>query len=82
MKKILYFINQNFGHYLFAKSIQDKINAEIFAIYDVTNKPRQFFENQKIVNFENPESSYYGCSDVKKRVKLIKSNILNERNSS
>ena len=52
MKKILYFINQNFSHYLFAKSIQDKINAEIFAIYDVTNKPRQFFENQKIVNFE------------------------------
>tara|TARA_Y100000741_G_scaffold254715_1_gene196222 strand:- start:3376 stop:4860 length:1485 start_codon:yes stop_codon:yes gene_type:complete len=52
MQKILYFINQNFSHYLFAKSIQDKINAEIFAIYDVTNKPRQFFENQKIVNFK------------------------------
>jgi len=51
MKKILYWISQNFTHYCLAKSIQDKIEANIFAIIDVTNKPKTFFQNQKIVHF-------------------------------
>jgi len=52
MKKILYLVGQNFSHYFLAKSIQDKIDVESYAIFDVTNKPRNFFENQKIVNFK------------------------------
>ena len=51
MNKILYWIGQNFTHYCLAKAIQDKIEADIFAIIDVTNKPKTFFQNQKIVDF-------------------------------
>ena len=51
MKKILYWVGQNFTHYCLAKTIQDKIEADIFAIIDVTNKPKTFFQNQKIVHF-------------------------------
>jgi capsule polysaccharide modification protein KpsS len=51
MNKILYWIGQNFTHYCLAKTIQDKIEADIFAIIDVTNKPKTFFQNQKIVDF-------------------------------
>ena len=51
MNKILYWISQNFTHYCLAKTIQDKIEADIFAIIDVTNKPKTFFQNQKIVDF-------------------------------
>jgi capsule polysaccharide modification protein KpsS len=34
-----------------AKFIQEKHNADFFAIVDVTNKPKKFYQQQKIVNF-------------------------------
>ena len=35
-----------------AKSIQDNYDVELYAIIDCTNKPKVFFETQKIVNFK------------------------------
>ena len=35
-----------------AKFIQDKYKAELYTIIDVTNKPKKFFEEQKIVDFK------------------------------
>ena len=65
MKKILYLVGQNFSHYLLAKSIQDKIDVESYAIFDVTNKPRNFFQNQKIVNFKKIWFFHDFINDVK-----------------
>ena len=65
MKKILYWVGQNFTHYCLAKTIQDKINADIFAIIDVTNKPKTFFQNQKIVHF-NKIWFYHDFIDIHK----------------
>lgn len=39
----------NFG---IAKFIQDEYKADLFAIVDVTNKPKKFFQQQKIVDFK------------------------------
>ena len=52
-KKILFWIESGtimiFG---VAKYLQNDINAEFFAIYDVTDKPKKFFQEQKLVNFQ------------------------------
>ena len=52
-KKILFWIESGtmniFG---VAKYLQNDINAEFFAIYDVTDKPKNFFQEQKLVNFQ------------------------------
>jgi len=52
-KKILFWINTGtmniFG---LAKYLQNDIDAEFFAIYDVTDKPKKFFQEQKLTNFQ------------------------------
>ena len=52
-KKILFWINSGtmniFG---LAKYLQNDIDAEFFAIYDVTDKPKKFFQKQKLTNFQ------------------------------
>jgi len=50
--KILVWIGAELVHYFIAHSLQKKIDAEFFAIYDITNKPKHFFENQEIVKFK------------------------------
>ena len=54
-KKILFWINSGtmsiFG---LAKYLQeDNTDTEFFAIYDVTEKPKKYFEKQNLVNFKN-----------------------------
>ena len=52
-KKILFWIDSGamniFG---LAKYIQNDMDAEFFAIYDVTDEPKKFFQKQKLVNFQ------------------------------
>ena len=52
-KKILFWINSGtmniFG---LTKYLQNDIDAEFFAIYDVTDKPKKFFQEQKLTNFQ------------------------------
>ena len=52
-KKILFWINSGtmniFG---LAKYLQNDMDAEFFAIYDVTDRPKKFFQEQKLVNFQ------------------------------
>ena len=49
--QILFWISPSFTHFCLAKFIQDKHNADLYAIIDTTNKPKKFFEKQKIVSF-------------------------------
>ena len=53
MAKLLFWIGQNLLHFGLAKFMQEKLDAEYSAIIDCTNKPKTFFENQKIVDFKN-----------------------------
>ena len=53
-KKILFWINSGtmniFG---LAKYLQEKDREiEFFAVYDVTEKPKKYFEKQNLVNFQ------------------------------
>ena len=50
--KILTFLAGAFYHFGIIKAIQDKHDCEFYTIVDVDDKPRKFFENQKLVNFQ------------------------------
>ena len=49
--KIIFWLNSDFTHFTIAKAIQDKYDAEFFAIIDITNEPKKFFQKQQIVEF-------------------------------
>ena len=50
--KILFWLNADFSNFAIAYFLQKKINADFYAIIDVTKKPKKFFEQQKMVKFE------------------------------
>ena len=51
-KKILCWMGSDFTHFCLTNYLEKMIDAEYFAIVDITNKPKSFFENQKLVKFK------------------------------
>jgi len=51
-KKILFYLNADFTHFAIAYFLQKKYDCDLYAIVDITNKPKKFFETQKLVNFK------------------------------
>ncbi len=50
--KILFWLDADLTHFGIASSLQKKLDAEFFAIIDITDKPKAFFESQHIVKFK------------------------------
>ena len=50
--KIFFWLDANFMMYILSYHLQKKIDADFYAIYDLPNKTRTFFQNQKLVNFK------------------------------
>lgn len=50
--KILFWLDADLIHFGIAKYLQKNYECDLFAIIDITNKPKQFFEKQHIVNFQ------------------------------
>ena len=50
--KILFWLDADFTHFAIAYFLQKRYDCELYAIVDVTNKPKKFFETQKLVNFK------------------------------
>ena len=51
-KKILFWVDIVMAHFGLAYQLQQKLDAEMFAIIDTPNKPKKMFKNQKIINFQ------------------------------
>jgi len=51
-QKILFFLDLFTLHFGLANYLQNNLDCEIFALIDTTNKPKKFFQEQKIVNFK------------------------------
>ena len=51
-EKFLFWIDIVMAHFGLAYQLQQKLDADFFAIIDTPNKPKKMFKNQKIVNFE------------------------------
>ncbi len=52
MSKILVYIDGWFFHFGISKYFQEKRNDSLYAIIDVGEKTKKFYDNQKLVNFE------------------------------
>tara|TARA_A100001037_G_C15105047_1_gene615992 strand:- start:159 stop:1661 length:1503 start_codon:yes stop_codon:yes gene_type:complete len=50
--KIIVWLDSNLMQYCACYYLQKEIDADFYAIVDVTNKTRHFFENQTLVNFK------------------------------
>ena len=50
--KIILWIDADFMTFGMAKSIQEQFDCELYAIIDITNKGKKFFEEQNFVNFK------------------------------
>ncbi len=50
--KIFFWLDGGLMMYILSYHLQKKIDADFYAIYDLPNKTRTFFQNQKLVNFK------------------------------
>ena len=50
--KILFWIDSLKLHFILAKFIQDNLDCDIYSIFEITDKPKKFFQNQKFVKFK------------------------------
>ena len=51
-KKILFWLDAGLKQFAIAKFLQEKYDAEYYAIYDLNHHLKKKFENQKLVNFK------------------------------
>lgn len=49
--KIIVWIDQDYLTFGLAKSLQEKYECDLFAIFDVTDRPKKFFQQQQFVRF-------------------------------
>ena len=68
---ILFWIDSVLIQFGIAKSIQDKNNANLYAIFDISQSMKNLFENQKIVNFQK-EWYFWDNVKIEKRQPDIK----------
>jgi len=50
--KIIFWLNPDFTIFAIANELQKKFDSDFYAIIDITNKPKEFFINQKLIEFK------------------------------
>lgn len=50
--RILFWIDADLTHFGLAKYLLDQYDCDIYAVFDVTDKPKKFFEAQQIIKFQ------------------------------
>lgn len=50
--KLLFWLNGFFLHFSLAYYLQSRLDADLFGIIDINSKPKKFFQNQTLVNFQ------------------------------
>ena len=50
--KIIFWFGVNYTHFCLSYYLQKKLDCEMYAINDVTERPQIFFKNQKLVDFK------------------------------
>lgn len=62
-KKILFWLDADLTQFCIAYYLQKKIDYDFYAIIDITNRPKKFFEEQTLVNFKRV---WYYHDNIKK----------------
>lgn len=50
--KIIFWIDADLTHYGLAKYLKDEYDCDLYGIFDMTDKPKEFFKTQNLVGFE------------------------------
>jgi hypothetical protein len=50
-EKIIFWLGLDLTHFCLSWSLKKQLDANFYAVIDITNKPKRFFQNQKLVNF-------------------------------
>ena len=61
-QKIIFWLDADLTSYCLAYYLQQRIDAEFYAIIDITNRAKEFFLNQKIVTFPTVAPAARGFS--------------------
>ena len=62
--KILFLLTNDYTHYCLAYSLQKIYDCKMYAISEVTSRPKIFFQSQNLVNFEN---TWFFHDQIKKK---------------
>ena len=69
-EKIIFWINADFFSFLLANSLQKKINGEFYAIFDVPDRQKPFYQKQKLVDFKKIWFLHDAISKPRKKVDM------------
>lgn len=50
--RIVFWLDADLKPFVLAKFLQEKYDSEFYAVIDITNRPKKFFQTQNIVNFK------------------------------
>jgi len=66
--KIIFWESGNFFPFFLANSLQKKINGEFYAIFDVPDRQKPFYQKQKLVDFKKIWFFQDGISEPRKKI--------------
>ena len=69
-KKIIFWEDAGFLTFLLANSLQKKIKDEFYAIFDVTDRQKSFYQKQKLVDFKKIWFFHDAISKPQKKVDI------------
>jgi len=78
-KKIIFWEQGGFLTFLLANSLQKKINSEFYAVFDVTDRQKPFFQKQKMVDFKKIWFFHDGISKPRKKADIEYLNSFEEK---
>jgi len=78
-EKIIFWNSGDFISFLLANSLQKKINSEFYAIYDVTDRQKPFYQKQKLIDFKKIWFLHDGISKPRKKIDIEYLNSFEEK---
>ena len=79
IEKIIFWNEGNFITFCLANSLQKKINGEFYAVFDVTDRQKPFFQKQKLIDFKKIWFFHDGISKPRKKVDMEYLNSFEEK---
>ena len=67
-EKIILWDHGDFFHFLLANSLQKKTDAELYAIFDIPDRQKIFYQKQKLVNFKKVWFFHDAISKPRKKI--------------
>ena len=78
-EKIILWDQGDFFHFLLAHSLQKKINSELYAIFDITEKQKPFYQKQKFVDYKKIWFFHDAISQSRKKIDVKYLNSFEEK---